>query len=107
MRFQVPRSRSRKDRSCFRRRHDGRDASGMGEEAMTACVDSFSFLANKPLRRIPSDRTETEATTLSATPPKWLEAVDQRLRSLGSLRENWDLYGARPIDPALITVARS
>lgn len=43
--------------------------------------------------------------TLYAGMPNWLSEVDDRLHSFSQLKDNWDSYGASPIDEDLIRQA--
>ena len=50
--------------------------------------------ANSPTRAF---RRQT-VYALRQAPPDWLHEAVKRLQSFESLRENWDSYGAAPID---------
>lgn len=39
------------------------------------------------------------------SPPDWLKGCLARIRRLGTLRANWDSYGARPVDVSSIALA--
>jgi hypothetical protein len=40
-----------------------------------------------------------------SSPPPWLEGCLARIRRLGTLRANWDSYGALPVDPSSADMA--
>lgn len=39
-------------------------------------------------------------------PPAWKDATEKAFAELATLKDNWDSYGGRPIDPDHIAVAR-
>jgi len=48
---------------------------------------------------------DTSEGTLFAGMPAWLSEVDERLHRFANLEQNWDSYGASPIDEGLIRQA--
>lgn len=43
---------------------------------------------------------------IRTTPPEWREPCLRQLDRLGELRDNWDSYGAKPIHPLSIDLAK-
>lgn len=76
-----------------------------------ALDDSIVAFASGPVVRdsTGSDGASVEGWPVLATrdtPPEWLLPVARKLERLLSLKDNWDSYGARAVDPDAVDTAR-
>lgn len=74
-----------------------------GENALENALEQaleFSFS-----RLITGDRPDLQSKEFESWSPIWLSEIENRLRGFSELGENWDSYGAKPIDEKIVKQA--